>query len=270
MRPNLLFRCLLATSVMALLVSEQCHAQSGGMFGTAGPLSQGAGAKTSMGATSPMFGPTSIGGSTGTQGSRNAQSGAFGNAQGGQAGFGAPARGQAGAFVGGSDNTGRFVGQAQAGRQQLNQSNLGGGGLRGGQGGGQGGRGQNANGGNGNNPNQNSGGGGFGGSTAVAPQRVIRPQMRVAFSAPSPLPAKTTATINNRFQKLAVQIPRGSANRGLSNRMELKSVTVQAPVAGEVVLTGKVATEDARRLAAIMARLEPGVRTVRNDITVEP
>jgi hypothetical protein len=266
MRTNILIRCLIAASALALLPAQRVHAQGNtGMFGSAGPLSQGAGSRTSMGATSAMFGPTSIGGASGTQGSRNAQSSAFGNGQ-GQSGVGVTSAGQRNTFVGGSDNSQRFVGQSQAGRQQANQANLGG--LRGGQGG-QGGRGQN--GANGNNPNQqNANGGGFGGSTPVSPQRVIRPQMKVAFSAPSPMPAKTTASINNRFQKLAVQIPRGSANRGISNRAELKGVTVQTPEAGEVVLKGTVATEDARRLAAIMARLEPGVRSVRNDITVEP
>lgn len=269
MRTNILIRCLVAASALALWPAQRVHAQANsGMFGSAGPLSQGAGSKTSMGATSAMFGPTSIGGASGTQGSRGAQSNVFGNGQMGQMGqngAGMTANGQRTGFVGGSDNTGRFVGQAQAGRQQNNQANLGG--LRGGQ---AGGRGQNNNGGNANNPNQNANGGGFGGSTAVAPQRVIRPQMKVAFTAPNPPTAKTTAAINNRFQKLAAQIPRGSPNRGLSNRAELKGVEVQAPVAGEVVLTGTVATEDARKLAAIMARLEPGVRSVRNEITVEP
>ena len=266
MRANILIRCLVAACALACWPAQRVNAQgNGGMFGTAGPLSQGAGSKTSMGATSAMFGPTSIGGASGTQGSRNAQSNAFGNGQGQNGGVGVTSTGQRNGFVGGSDNSGRFVGQSQAGRQQINQANLGG--MRGGQGNG---RGQNNNGGNGNNPNQNANGGGFGGSTPVAPQRVIRPQQRVAFTYPSPPPAKTTASINNRFQTLASQIPRGAANRGISNRMELKGVTVQTPVAGEVVLKGTVTTEDARKLAGIMAKLEPGVRSVRNDITVEP
>jgi hypothetical protein len=265
MRAISFIRCLVAVGALALLPA-QSHAQgNGGMFGTAGPLSQGAGSRTSMGATSAMFGPTSIGGASGTQGSRNAQSNAFGNGQ-GQSGVGVTSAGQRNTFVGGSDNSQRFVGQSQAGRQQINQANLGG--LRGGNQGG--GRGQNNGNGNGNNPNQNMNGGGFGGGGQIAPARVIRPQQRVAFTYPSPPPAKTTAAIENRFQKLAVQIPRGSGNRGLSNRSELKSVNVQTPVAGEVVLTGTVATESARNLAGIMAKLEPGVRSVRNEITVAP
>jgi osmotically-inducible protein OsmY len=81
----------------------------------------------------------------------------------------------------------------------------------------------------------------------------MRVSRRLAFEAPQ-LPAPVMA-MNLQSQFLTLQ-------------SSLPGISVQAAEPGHVVLQGTVATEDARRLAEAVARLEPGVRTITNQITV--
>ena len=47
-------------------------------------------------------------------------------------------------------------------------------------------------------------------------------------------------------------------------------IYVQVAADGQVTLRGRVPSEDVRRLAAALVRLEPGVRRVRNELVSVP
>lgn len=140
-----------------------------------------------------------------------------------------------GAFIGRSDNSGRFVGNARAGTQNRNNmasqfSQL-----------------QNL---NSNNQNGNS-------NTTVPPQ-VIRPQIQLGFQAPTLAAPVLETTLTTRLASLPA----------LESRAD--GVHMSADETGAVTLTGKVASDDDRRLLEALIRLEPGVRGVRNDLQVAP
>lgn len=98
-----------------------------------------------------------------------------------------------------------------------------------------------------------NGGGGYGSSTSQ--QRVVRPRLESAFSyTPRPVQQVQTA--------VATQISRLPGP-------QFEGVTVLLDEKGEVTLRGHLATDGERKLAAAMARIEPGVRNVTNEITVE-
>lgn len=146
-----------------------------------------------------------------------------------------------GGFVGRSDNAGRFVGQGQAGQQ----AGLGARGL--GQLGGRGG-GQNGNG------NQNNN---FGGNNANQSPRRVRPQLKVAFNT---RPVPTTAIATSLQQRFSGETLTAGTLRGVQFQMSDEGV---------VTLSGSVASQDAKSLAAAMVRLEPGVRKVVNELSVQ-
>jgi hypothetical protein len=157
-----------------------------------------------------------------------------------------------GAFIGRQDaNTGRFTGNQQAGQQGTNRSNTGRtartGGAR---------RTTNEN--NFNSQNfQNFGNqGGRGNRSGSASRMNIRPQQRIAFSFPGRDATSIESTLDARFGSLA------------SRQAGFEGVTVSSEADGVIVLTGEVDSEESRRLAAVVARLEPGVRSVRNELTV--
>lgn len=250
-------------TVVACLVvfgssAGQAWAQGSGMFSGRGPTSGSTGFST--GSTAPGAG---FPGSSGSYAGGAMGTSAFGSS--GQAGRG----GTAGLGGGGQSlgtNNGGFVGR--------NNNNIGrviGSNQRGGQQQGQGGRnnqfnqaqgnrnrnrntaGRNSGGQNFNNSGGN--GGGFSGGQNQN-QRVIRPQQRVAFTYRQPTPQATTQVLTTRFNKL-------------DKRKDFDGITVHA--AGAVVtLRGEVNSEAARRLAAMIAGLEPGVRKVQNELVVKP
>lgn len=86
-------------------------------------------------------------------------------------------------------------------------------------------------------------------------RRAIRPQQKVMFETPEYSPTELKTTLDSRFERLTRQ----SALRG---------VTVELDAEGVVVLRGSVATAAQRQLAANMVRLEPGVKKVRNELTL--
>jgi osmotically-inducible protein OsmY len=86
--------------------------------------------------------------------------------------------------------------------------------------------------------------------------RSIRPQLKVAFKSPSPISATMQKKLNVRFD-------------GLSKREGMGGVNVDVN-GGKVTLRGQVDSEDSRKLAAMLVSLEPGVRSVQNDLTVNP
>ncbi len=167
-----------------------------------------------------------------------------------------PGQARQGGFVGRSDNSGRFVGQSMAGQQTGGATSAGRGGST---------RRTGSNGGFGGN---NGGfGGGFGGQfgnqfgnqfggAGTTAARVIRPQQRVAFEYNVPETAVVQETITTRFQSLPTPLMRG--------------LTIAPEADGVFVLRGEVKSVAESKLAAAMLRQEPGVKTVRNELSITP
>lgn len=89
-------------------------------------------------------------------------------------------------------------------------------------------------------------------------RRSIRPQQKVSFDVPKISYEELNTTLNSRFDRVTRQ-------------PALRGVTVDLDADGVVVLRGEVATPSQKQLAANMVRLEPGVKKVRNELTlIEP
>jgi osmotically-inducible protein OsmY len=78
--------------------------------------------------------------------------------------------------------------------------------------------------------------------------------MVVNFDYPIPTQVKTQTTLTTRFSKLA-------------NKTQFQGVDIEVD-GNRVILRGEVASPQDSKLATILARLEPGVRTVQNELTV--
>ena len=143
-----------------------------------------------------------------------------------------------GGFVGRSDSAGRFVGNARTGQQSIQGTNVGG----------QfGGRNSNSNNQQNNFNNQ---------QTGMLSQRVVRPRLSIAFDYNSRPPAGIQTSLSTEFQRLR------------TDRPALQGVQVQIGNGRQVVLRGSVPSENDKKLAAILARMEPGVRSVKNELTI--
>ena len=265
-KPHLLVGCLMA--VGGLLVTglpRSAFAQS--LFGSGGPLSQTgnsstagsslggsalSGSRSSSGGSTAMFGGntpggSALGGQSGlTSGLNNAGlsgSGLAGPQFNTQLGQLSATIGQG--FVGRSDTAGRFVGSQTAGQQAILGTSPGGQ-FGGGQFGGGFDRGQTQDRTSGFNQQQGSG---------ARSTRVVRPRLKIAFEYPE-RPAAVRTNLTTQFQRIR------------TTREELSQVQVELGDNQQVTLRGRVASEDDKKLAAMLARLEPGVRSVRNEITV--
>lgn len=86
-------------------------------------------------------------------------------------------------------------------------------------------------------------------------RRSIRPQQKVSFDVPKIPYEELNTTLNSRFERVTRQ-------------PALRGVTVDLDADGVVVLRGEVATPSQKQLAANMVRLEPGVKKVRNELTI--
>ncbi len=86
-------------------------------------------------------------------------------------------------------------------------------------------------------------------------RRSIRPQQKVSFEVPKIPYEELNTTLNSRFERVTRQ-------------PALRGVTVDLDADGVVVLSGEVATPSQKQLAANMVRLEPGVKKVRNELTL--
>lgn len=86
------------------------------------------------------------------------------------------------------------------------------------------------------------------------PQIIVRSQ--VAFPVPERTPGAVANRLETRFDRISERGP------------QFANIAFEPAAEGEVVLRGTVPTEDARRLAAALTRLEPGVRAVRNELVV--
>lgn len=252
MKPLGKFR--IVTSVLAsavcLLTAGIASAQQNSMFGNTSSMSSLTspnGTSAVPGATSSAFGTSASMGmpSMGTPGGVNNT--------GGQMGMGTSAINQPRGLLGTSNTQNGMLGTAQQGASQggqgqqnrnqgMNQGNRGQGN--------QGNRGANR----GNNQQQQQQFTNQGGNQKANSQRTIRPQLRVAFDSPRPKAEVTAKNLNSRIISL-------------SKRAGLNGVEVLVE-GGKATLRGQVDTEDSRKLAAMLIALEPGVRSVQNDLTV--
>ena len=82
----------------------------------------------------------------------------------------------------------------------------------------------------------------------------VRPQMVVAFDHPRPDAESTQLAIATRFDKLA-------------SKTQFKGIEVESD-GNTVILRGEVDSVRTSKLATILARMEPGVKSVRNELTV--
>lgn len=86
----------------------------------------------------------------------------------------------------------------------------------------------------------------------------IRPQMRIGFQTPD---VSYSPAVRNALARI-------SATPAFANR--LTNVEFDMTADGTAVLSGQVESDSDRRLLESFIRLEPGVRTVRNELTVAP
>lgn len=256
----------LSTALAWVFVAGLQTASAQSLFGGSGSSTQ-SGAGTQFGSssgtirsTAPTSGFSSSFGSTSQAGALNSGFGGAGAGAGaggatGQTSLTGPqiatqlgqlsATAGQGGFIGQADNAGRFVGNQTAGTQSLQATSMGGG-----QGGGQfGNRAQGGQGGQ-NGFNQQ-------GNSNQQARRTIRPQQRIAFQYPQRAQEAIQTNLNTQFTRLR------------TTRPELQSVEVVLASNTEVVLRGQVRTEDDKKLAAIYARMEPGVRNIKNELTIE-
>jgi hypothetical protein len=149
--------------------------------------------------------------------------------------------GAQGGFVGRDDNTGRFVGD----QRQVTQQN-------------QGGRGrQFGNRGGGNGATGRAFGDQFGGrGNQSSSRRIVRPRQEIAFTFRRPPTSQINSSIRLRFKQISLRQP------------ALRNVLVVLDEKGAATLSGQVNSPETLRLAAIMVRLEPGVRSIKNELTV--
>jgi hypothetical protein len=105
----------------------------------------------------------------------------------------------------------------------------------------------------------NFGGNGFGqgafGNGSNVNQRTVRPQPRIAFTHQPRNATQVQTAVSGQLSNAAA--------------LNVSNLNVTHDGAGQLTLRGSVASEDARRLAAAMARLEPGVRSVKNELVVQ-
>jgi hypothetical protein len=82
----------------------------------------------------------------------------------------------------------------------------------------------------------------------------VRPQQRISFEYPKANLVRAQVEMSQRFKRLKTV---SGADTSISDE-------------GVAVLTGTVVNDDARKLAEALARLEPGVRSVNNQLQVVP
>lgn len=93
--------------------------------------------------------------------------------------------------------------------------------------------------------------------------RTIRPSLRLGFT-PKPRPTEDLRkSLDKQLNALATRLPKLTGGRA-----EYASVKFDLGKPGEVALSGSVPNDSAKRLLAIILRMEPGVSSVRNELKV--
>jgi hypothetical protein len=226
---------------------------SSGMSGSSFGSSGFGGAGSSGGFGSSGFG--SAGSGMGSMGSGGMGSGGMGGmGSGGMGGMGAGQGGMGGqqqGFLGVNSNQNQFLGrgntQQQGGMGQNGMNQFGNnGGNRGGN------RGNNLN-------TMNSMLGNSGMNSGMNRQQpAVRPRQKVAFDYPAPKTDTLHVTLKSQLDRISLRHP------GMTN------VLVSSESNGELVLRGAVKSEADAKRAVNLVRLEPGVRSVRNELTFPP
>lgn len=91
-------------------------------------------------------------------------------------------------------------------------------------------------------------------NSAATNVKRARPQQRISFEYPKANLARAQIEMSQRFKRLKTV---SGADTSISNE-------------GVAVLTGTVVNDEARKLAEALARLEPGVRSVDNQLQITP
>ena len=89
-------------------------------------------------------------------------------------------------------------------------------------------------------------------------ERVIRPRQKIAFDYDPPAPTVIRTAVTQQYRQLQTRRP------------GLEGVTIEIGEGHAAVLTGTVPDENSRKLAAALARLEPGIRSIKNELKVAP
>ena len=85
----------------------------------------------------------------------------------------------------------------------------------------------------------------------------IVPRHRIAFEFPARRATEIRSRLQTQLDNLTTMNP------------DFARITLQVDAKGRVNLQGQVPSEATRKLAAILVRLEPGVRDVHNELSVE-
>jgi len=93
--------------------------------------------------------------------------------------------------------------------------------------------------------------------------RTIRPSLRLGFEAAPRNMQEIGQAAEQRVMRLSERVAQLE-----SQGPALKGMKIDVTPQGEVTLSGEVASLQASRLAANLIRMEPGVRSVRNELTV--
>jgi osmotically-inducible protein OsmY len=88
-------------------------------------------------------------------------------------------------------------------------------------------------------------------------RKSIRPRHMIAFAYQPRSPSEVSQLLKSRLENIAESNP------------EFTGITAEVGDDGQVTLIGHVASTDTCRLAEIVVRLEPGVRSVKNELTVK-
>ncbi len=97
----------------------------------------------------------------------------------------------------------------------------------------------------------------------VSGTTTIRPSLRLGFAVRARPTTEIGNSINRRFEKLASRF-----SRLAETRPAFSNVKFAVGGNGIVVLSGEVESDSAKRLATNLLRMEPGVRSVRNNLVV--
>lgn len=225
----------LIAAISGLIAIQPAAAQTQQRTTTGGSGSSGFGA-TSGG--SGLSGSNAFGGGQNRFSTTNANTAGAGQSVllNQQSAFGLQGQGQQNGMVG-TRNTQQFLGANQAGLQNQQNQN------------------QNRNRNTRGRQNQNIDQNDMNQQSQDDSRRSIRPQQKVSFDVPKIPYEELNTTLNSRFERVTRQ-------------PALRGVTVDLDADGVVVLRGEVATPSQKQLAANMVRLEPGVKKVRNELTI--
>jgi len=243
---------LCGSIVAAGAVLAAANAEAQGFFNTNQQGGYPSGSTGTGGSTSSMFSNTGFGNSSSAFGGSSA--GATGQQGLGQIGFGNT--GQAGrnatngmqgptGFLGANNNTNNFLGRNTQGQQaNVNQNQQ------------RGNRGQRGL----DQELQNllNGNGQFGNNANTSRNTGVRPRQKVAFEHPTLQGSAIVAGLEDRFEKLGTRYP------------HLKGIELSVAEDGAIVLTGAVDSEHVAKMTVSLVRLEPGVKTVRSELTFPP